>query len=84
MFHYSHVTYPMPGQSDTKSDPSAAYAFGQETAPTIGDTQMLIERFLHKELVARGLDIVTGPDRQTYSVSVFVTLLPPLPYATSR
>ena len=75
----------MTEHSHHTDDPSAAYAFGRETAATIGDTQMLIESYLHKELVARGLDIVTGPDRQTYSVSVFVTLLPPLPYAaTSR
>lgn len=75
----------MAGPTDTASDGSTAYRFGQETASTIGDTQMLIESYLHRELVARGLDIVTGPDRQTYSVSVFVTLLPPLPYgSTSR
>ena len=75
----------MTEHSDKTFDASAAYAFGHETAATIGDTQMLIESYLQRELVARGLDIVTGPDRQTYSVSVFVTLLPPLPYSvTSR
>jgi len=74
----------MTGQSDRTTDQSAAYVFGHETASTIGDTQMLIESYLHNELVARGLDMVTGPDRQTYSVSVFVTLLPPLPYVTSK
>jgi len=74
----------MPGQPGPTSDPSAAYAFGRETAATIGDTQLLIESYLHKELVANGLDIVMGPDRQMYSVSVFVTLLPPLPYVATR
>ena len=72
-------------QTDNESGRPGAYVFGQQTAPTIGDTQMLIERYLHNELVARGLDMVMGPDRQTYAVSVFVTLLPPLPYGpTSR
>jgi len=73
----------MDGPADAASGQSTAYVFGQETASTIGDTQLLNESYLHKELVARGLDIVTGPDRQTYAVSVFVTLLPPLPYGST-
>jgi hypothetical protein len=80
MFQFSRPTSSTAGPSNQTSDQPTEYVFGHETASTLGDTQLLIESYLHKELVARGLDTVTGPDCQTYSVSVFVALLPPLPY----